>query len=152
MQKLSAMEITKLIKERIESFNGTISEHHEGEIVSVRDGIISIYGLINVAYHEMLELPGDLYGLVLSLEQDLVAAVVLGPYDRLAEGQKVRSTGRMLQTPVGEALLGRVVNALGCPIDGQGSIATHEFSPIEKESLMEGSLIALVKKKLHLNE
>ncbi len=131
-QKLQATEITKLIKERIENFEGNVTERTEGEIVSVRDGIIRIHGLLDVSYHEMLELPGNLYGLALNLEQDSVGAVVLGAYDHLAEGQKVRSTGRILQVPVGEALLGRVVDALGNPIDGKGPIETKEFSAIEK--------------------
>lgn len=131
-QKLNATEISKLIKERIENFDGNVSARNEGEIVSVRDGIIRIHGLQDVSYHEMLELPGNLYGLALNLEQDSVGAVVLGPYTHLAEGQKVRSTGRILEVPVGEALLGRVVDALGNPIDGRGPIETKTFSPIEK--------------------
>jgi F-type H+/Na+-transporting ATPase subunit alpha len=130
--KLSATEITKLIKERIENFEGDIKARNEGEIVSVRDGVIRIHGLLDVAYHEMLQLPGDVYAIALNLEQDSVGAVVLGPYDHLAEGQKVRSTGHILQVPVGDALLGRVVDALGNPIDGKGPIATKLFSPIEK--------------------
>ena len=131
-KKLSATEITKLIKERIENFDGNVSARNEGEIVSVRDGVVRIHGLLDVAYAEMLELPGNLYGVALNLEQDSVGAVVLGPYDQLAEGQKVRSTERTLEVPVGHALLGRVVDALGNPIDGKGPITAAEFSPIEK--------------------
>jgi F-type H+-transporting ATPase subunit alpha len=131
-QKLNATEISKIIKQRIEKFDAAITTRTEGEIVSVRDGIIRIYGLLDVAYHEMLELPGGGYAIALNLEQDSVGAVVLGPYTHLAEGQKVRSTGHILQVPVGEALLGRVVDALGQPIDGKGPINTQLFSPIEK--------------------
>lgn len=130
--KLSATEITKLIRERIENFDGDIKARTEGEIVSVRDGVIRIHGLIDVASHEMIQLPGDVYAIALNLEQDSVGAVVLGPYAHLAEGQKVRSTGNILQVPVGDALLGRVVDALGNPIDGKGPVETQLFSPIEK--------------------
>ena len=131
-KKLNATEITKLIKERIENFDGEVEARTEGEIVSVRDGVVRIHGLLDVAFSEMLELPGNLYGVALNLEQDSVGAVVLGPYNQLAEGQKVRSTQRTLEVPVGEALLGRVVDALGNPIDGKGPIDTKHFSPIEK--------------------
>lgn len=131
-QKLSASEITNLIKARIANFDTDVNTRNEGEIVSVRDGVIKIYGLIDVAYGEMLELPGDVYGIALNLEQDSVGAVVLGAYSHLAEGQKVRATKRILQVPVGEALLGRVVDALGNPIDGKGPIDTKLFAPIEK--------------------
>lgn len=130
--QLSASEISSLIKDKIANFKSAAEASNEGTIVSVRDGILRIYGLQKVAYGEMLELPGGGIGLALNLERDSVGAVVLGRADHLAEGQSVRCTGRILEVPVGEALLGRVVDALGNPIDGKGAITTKHRSPIEK--------------------
>lgn len=130
--QLSPAEISALIKQRIEKFDIAAEVRTEGTIVSLKDGIVRIYGLGDVMLGEMIALPGDSYGLALNLERDAVGAVVLGPYDHLAEGQIVRCTGRILEVPVGEALLGRVVNALGHPIDGIGPIDTEMTSPIEK--------------------
>lgn len=132
MTALSATEITNIIKERIANFDAGLEQRKEGTIVSVRDGVVRIHGLSDVAYHEMLELPDGSYGIALNLERDNVGAVVLGPSTRLAEGQKVKATGRILEVPVGEALLGRVVDALGNPIDGKGPIDTKLKSPVEK--------------------
>ncbi len=132
MTALSATEITHLIKERIAEFDTGVETRKEGTIVSVRDGVVRIHGLSDVASHEMLALPGNVYGIALNLERDNVGAVVLGPANHLAEGQKVKATGRILEVPVGEALLGRVVDALGNPIDGKGPIETKTYSPIEK--------------------
>lgn len=132
MTALSATEITNVIKERIEKFDAGIEMRKEGTIVSVRDGVVRIYGLSDVAYHEMLELPGGVYGIALNLERDNIGAVVLGSATHLAEGQKVKATGKILEVPVGEALLGRVVDALGNPIDGKGPIETKTFSTVEK--------------------
>lgn len=132
MTALSATEITNIIKERIANFDAGLETRKEGTIVSVRDGIVRIHGLSDVAYHEMLELPGGVYGIALNLERDNVGAVVLGPANHLAEGQKVKTTGKILEVPVGEALLGRVVDALGNPIDGKGPIETKTFSTVEK--------------------
>ncbi|HRE33392.1 MAG TPA: F0F1 ATP synthase subunit alpha, partial [Candidatus Berkiella sp.] len=103
-----------------------------GTIISVGDGIVRIFGLNDVMQGEMLKFPGDVYGMALNLERDSVGAVVLGPYEHLAEGGMVECTGRILEVPVGEALLGRVVDALGRPIDGKGDIDTNYSSPIEK--------------------
>ncbi len=125
-------EISEIIKQRIASFTPKVEVRNEGTILSVKDGIIRIYGLESAMQNEMLELPGETYGVVLNLERDSVGAVVLGDYKHLREGQTVRCTGRMLEVPVGEALLGRVVDALGQPIDGKGPINTSELSPIEK--------------------
>lgn len=130
--QLSSSEISDFIKQRIEQFNVNAEVRTEGTIVSVKDGIIRIYGLRDVMLGEMIELPGNSYGMALNLERDSIGAVVLGPYEHLAEGQTVKCTGRILEVPVGEALLGRVVNALGQPIDGRGPIATKTTSPIEK--------------------
>jgi F-type H+-transporting ATPase subunit alpha len=100
--------------------------------VSVTDGIVRVHGLADVAYGEMLEFPGNTFGLALNLEQDSVGAVVLGDYKHISEGTKVTTTGRILEVPVGEAMLGRVVNSLGVPVDGKGPINSTETSPIEK--------------------
>jgi len=125
-------EISELIKERIENFHTRAESATEGVILSIKDGIIRIHGLDGAMQHEMLALPGGVYGLVLNLERDSVGAVVLGEYKHLKEGEKVKCTGRMLEVPTGEALLGRVVNALGQPIDGKGAIKAEASSHIEK--------------------
>lgn len=132
MTQLAPSEISELIKQRIEKFDVGAQVRTEGTIVSIKDGIARIYGLGEVMLGEMIELPGGSFGLALNLERDSVGAVVLGAYDHLAEGQTVKCTGRILEVPVGEALLGRVVNALGHPIDGIGPIETEQTSPIEK--------------------
>lgn len=132
MQPLSPSEISELIKDRLEKFVPSTDMRTEGTIISVKDGIVRIYGLDNVMYYEMLEFPGGLYGMALNLERDSVGAVVLGPFDELEEGQTVKCTGRVLEVPVGEELLGRVVDALGNPIDGKGPINAKQYAPIEK--------------------
>src|SRR5436190_879441 len=132
MQQLSTSEINELIKERIQKFDVSAETRTEGSIVSLRDGIVRIYGLNDVMLGEMIEFSPQCYGLALNLERDSVGAVVLGDYDELSEGQTVKCTGRILEVPVGEALLGRVVNALGHPIDGRGSIETEKNAPIEQ--------------------
>ena len=130
--KLDTAEITQRIEACIKNFD-TVSENRtEGTILSVRDGIILAYGLSDVAYGEMIELPGEVFGLALNLERDSVGIVVLGSTEGMKEGDAVRCTGKILQVPVGEALLGRVVDALGNPIDGKGPVNTNAFSPIEK--------------------
>ena len=129
--QLAAAEISELIKQRIEKFDTSAEIRTEGTIVSIKDGIIRIYGLRDVMLGEMIELPGNSYGVALNLERDSVGAIVLGPYDHLTEGQTVKCTGRILEVPVGEALLGRVVDALGQPVDGKGPIANQSTAPIE---------------------
>ncbi len=129
---INPAEISELLKARIEKFTPLTEKRTEGTIVSLKDGIVRIHGLADVMQGEMLEFAGQVYGLALNLERDSVGAVVLGPYQNLAEGQTVRCTGRILEVPVGEALLGRVVDALGNPIDGKSPIQTKEFSPVEK--------------------
>lgn len=131
-QQLRPSEISELIKQRIEKFNIKPEIRTEGTIVSLKDGIVRIYGLNDVMYGEMIEFPGNTFGLAFNLERDSVGAVVLGPYEHLEEGQTARCTGRILEVPVGEALLGRVVDALGRPIDGKGAIKTEFTSPVEK--------------------
>lgn len=130
--QLSPSEISELIKQRIEKFDITAEIRTEGTIVSLKDGIVRIHGLADVMQGEMLEFADHTYGMALNLERDSVGAVVLGRTDNLAEGQIVKCTGRILEVPVGEALLGRVVDALGNPIDGKGPIATTQTSPVEK--------------------
>ena len=129
---LKASEISDLIKERIQRFESAAEARNVGTVIAVTDGIIRIHGLADVQYGEMLEFPGDTFGMALNLEQDSVGAVVLGDYKHISEGDTVKTTGRILEVPVGEALIGRVVDSLGRPIDGKGPIATTETAPIEK--------------------
>ncbi len=130
--QLNPSEISDLIKKKIENFDLSIEAHSEGTIVSITDGIVRIHGLDNALQGEMLEFPGNTYGMALNLERDSVGAVVLGAYQHLTEGDSVKCTGKILEVPVGEALLGRVVDSLGQPIDGKGPVDTDETSPIEK--------------------
>ena len=130
--QLSSSEISDLIKSRIESFDTRIEARTEGTVVSLTDGILRIHGLADAMQGEMIELPGDTYAMALNLERDSVGAVVLGAYGHLTEGDTAKCTGRILEVPIGEALLGRVVDALGMPIDGKGPIDAKETAPIEK--------------------
>lgn len=130
--QLKASEISELIKSRIEKFNVAPEVRTEGTIVNLKDGIVRLFGLGEAMFGEMIEFPDNTYGLAFNLERDSVGAVVLGPYEHLQEGMTARCTGRILEVPVGEALLGRVVDALGNPIDGKGAIDAAEMSPIEK--------------------
>lgn len=130
--QLNSTEIAELIKKRIEQFDVVSEARNEGTIVSVTDGIIRVQGLADVMQGEMIELPGSRYAIALNLERDSVGAVVMGPYADLKEGTKVKSTGRILEVPVGRSLLGRVVNTLGEPIDGKGAIDAEGFEPVEK--------------------
>jgi F-type H+-transporting ATPase subunit alpha len=125
-------EVSELIKQQIANFSVTATAKTEGVVLSVKDGIIRIHGLETAMQHEMIELPGNMIGVILNLEPDSVGAVVLGDYKHIREGDIVKCTGKMLQVPVGEGLLGRVVNALGHPIDGKGPIVTPHSAPIEK--------------------
>ncbi|MFA5241651.1 MAG: F0F1 ATP synthase subunit alpha [Sulfuricella sp.] len=130
--QLNPSEISDLIKSKIENFATAAEARNQGTVVSVTDGIVRIHGLSGVMQGEMLEFPGNTFGLALNLERDSVGAVVLGEYEHISEGDTVKCTGKILEVPVGEALIGRVVNSLGQPIDGKGPIATSETSPIEK--------------------
>jgi F-type H+-transporting ATPase subunit alpha len=129
---LKASEISALIKQRIESFEAKTEARDVGTIIALTDGICRIHGLADVQYGEMIEFPGGSFGLALNLEQDSVGAVVLGDYKHISEGDTVKTTGRILEVPVGEGLLGRVVDSLGKPIDGKGPIKAAGTSPIEK--------------------
>ncbi len=132
MQQLNPSEISDLIRERIKNFDAVAEARDTGTVVTVTDGIVRIHGLADAVQGEMLEFPGDTFGLALNLERDSVGAVVLGDYKHISEGDVVKTTGRILEVPVGEALLGRVVNSLGQPIDGKGPIDTPHTAPIEK--------------------
>jgi F-type H+/Na+-transporting ATPase subunit alpha len=129
---IKATEISDLIKQRIENFKSVTEARNVGTIVSVTDGICRIHGLADARYGEMLEFPGNTFGLALNLEQDSVGAVVLGDYKHLGEGDSVKTTNRILEVPVGPELLGRVVDALGQPLDGKGPINTKRSAPIER--------------------
>ncbi|EDM1368430.1 F0F1 ATP synthase subunit alpha [Salmonella enterica subsp. enterica serovar Montevideo] len=129
--QLNSTEISELIKQRIAQFNVVSEAHNEGTIVSVSDGVIRIHGLADCMQGEMISLPGNRYAIALNLERDSVGAVVMGPYADLAEGMKVKCTGRILEVPVGRGLLGRVVNTLGAPIDGKGPVDNDGFSAVE---------------------
>jgi F-type H+/Na+-transporting ATPase subunit alpha len=129
---IKATEISELIKQRIENFKSVTEARNVGSIVSVTDGITRIHGLADARYGEMLEFPGNTFGLALNLEQDSVGAVVLGEYKHLKEGDTVKTTGRILEVPVGPELLGRVVDALGAALDGKGPIKAARSAPIER--------------------
>ena len=130
--RINPTEISELIRARITDFDISSEARSEGSIVTLTDGIARIHGLADALQGEMLEFPGDTFGLALNLEQDSVGAVILGDYRHLAEGDTVKCTGRILEVPVGAGMLGRVVNALGRPIDGKGEITGTMPSPVEK--------------------
>jgi len=129
---IKASEISDLIKARIEKFQSATEARNVGTVVSVTDGIVRIHGLADARYGEMLEFVGNTFGLALNLEQDSVGAVVLGDYKHISEGSEVKTTGRILEVPVGPELLGRVVDALGTPIDGKGPVNAKMKSPLER--------------------
>jgi F-type H+/Na+-transporting ATPase subunit alpha len=132
MPQIKADEITKIIREQIENFDRGVTVTEVGSVVSVGDGVARIHGLDNVMAGEMLELPHDVTGLALNLEEDQVSAVLLGDYTKIEEGDVVKRTGRIVSVPVGDALIGRVVDALGQPVDDKGPIAATEFNPVER--------------------
>jgi len=125
-------EISSLIKQRIKDFDVPILSADVGIVTDVGDGIAHVYGLQNAQALELLEFKGGVPGVAFNLEEDSVGAIILGPYEEIREGDEVRTTGKIIQVPVGKALVGRVVNPLGEPIDGKGPIETKEFSPVEK--------------------
>lgn len=132
MQQLNPAEISDIIKQRIDNFDVASEAQNEGTVVSVTDGIIRIHGLADAMYGEMIEFDGGVYGMALNLEQDSVGAVILGDYQGIAEGQTCKCTGRILEVPVGPELQGRVVDALGNPIDGKGPVGATLTDAIEK--------------------
>ena len=132
MQQLNPSEISEIIKDRIDNLDVSAESRNEGTIVSVSDGIIRIHGLEDVMYGEMIEFDGGTFGMALNLERDSVGAVVLGDYQELAEGGRVRCTGKVLEVPVGPELEGRVIDALGNPIDGKGPVNAKLTDALEK--------------------
>ena len=129
---ISATEISDLIKKKIQGLDLETEARTEGTVVSLKDGIATIYGLSDAMQGEMIEFPGNTYGLALNLERDSVGVVIMGPYEHISEGDTAKCTQRILEVPVGRELLGRVVDALGNPIDGKGDIGCSETSPVEK--------------------
>ena len=130
--QLNPSEISELIKSRIQGLDGSAEVRNQGTVISVADGICRIHGLSDVMQGEMLEFPGNTFGLAMNLERDSVGSVILGDYEHISEGDTVKCTGRILEVPIGPELLGRVVNALGQPIDGKGAIDAKLSAPIEK--------------------
>ncbi|MBU6459424.1 MAG: F0F1 ATP synthase subunit alpha [Proteobacteria bacterium] len=130
--QLNPSEISELIKSKIQGLDTGLESTTQGTVVTNTDGIVRVHGLSNVMQGEMLEFPGGVFGLALNLERDSVGTVILGEYEGISEGDIVKCTGRILEVPVGESLIGRVVNSLGQPIDGKGPVLTELTSPIEK--------------------
>src|SRR5580693_8432085 len=132
MAQIKADEITKIIREQIENFDRSVTVSEVGSVISVGDGVARIHGLDNAMAGELLELPHEVAGLALNLEEDQVSAVLLGDYTKIQEGDVVKRTKRIMSVPVGDALVGRVVDALGNPTDGKGPILTDKYSAIER--------------------
>jgi len=130
--QLNPAEISDLIKNKIQGLDDKTETSTQGSVISVTDGICKVHGLSEAMQGEMLEFPGDTFGLALNLERDSVGAVILGDYEHISEGDTVKCTGRILEVPVGTELMGRVVNSLGQPIDGKGEIKTSKTAPIER--------------------
>src|SRR6266436_4879770 len=131
MAHIRADEITSILRQEIENYERAIDVSEVGSVISVGDGIARIHGLERVMAGELIEFPHGVSGIALNLEEDQVGAVLLGEYQEIKEGDEVRRTGQIMSVPVGEAMVGRVVNALGQPIDGKGPIATSDRSPLE---------------------
>ncbi|MBO8168508.1 MAG: F0F1 ATP synthase subunit alpha [Thermoanaerobacteraceae bacterium] len=124
-------EISSILQQQIERYQAEVEVSEVGTVIQVGDGIARVYGLEKAMAGELVEFPGGIYGMVLNLEEDNVGVVILGPYTQIKEGDEVKRTGRIVEVPVGEALIGRVINPLGQPIDGKGPIKTDQFRPIE---------------------
>ncbi len=134
MAQIQADEITRLLREEIENFESTVSVAETGSVISLGDGIARVHGLENVMYGELVEFPKGVTGLAMNLEEDQVGVVLFGDYEEIREGDEVRRTGRIMSVPVGEGLVGRVVNALGEPIDGKGPIDAAAHLPVERQA------------------
>jgi F-type H+-transporting ATPase subunit alpha len=132
MAQIKADEITKLIREQIENYESKITVDEVGTVLSLGDGIARIYGLDKVMAGELLSFPHGIAGIAMNLEEDQVGSVLLGDYTEVKEGDEVKRTGRIMSVPVGDAMIGRVVNALGQPIDDKGPIATEQYNPVER--------------------
>ena len=124
-------EISSILKQQIENYEAAVEVSEVGTVITVGDGIARIYGLENAMYNELLEFSNGVMGMVMNLEEDNIGCVILGPYTEIQEGDQVKRTGRIMEVPVGEALIGRVVNTLGQPLDGKGEIKTEEYRPVE---------------------
>src|SRR5258706_9692426 len=132
MASIKADEITKILRQEIANYDQSVAVDEVGTVISVGDGIARIYGLEKVMAGEMLEFPHDVFGIALNLEEDQVGAVLLGEYTAIQEGDTVKRTNTIMSVPVGEALIGRVVNPLGVPVDGKGPIGSKKRNPLEK--------------------
>ena len=132
MAQMNATEISKLIRDRIKNYESVVEVAEVGSIISLGDGIARLHGLEQVMAGELLEFPGGISGIAMNLEEDQVGSVLLGDYSLLTEGDQVRRTGRIMSIPVGDAMLGRIVNSLGQPLDGKGPIETTDYNPIER--------------------
>ena len=131
---LKPEEISSIIKQQIKNYENKVELTDTGSVLTVGDGIASVYGLEKAMSGELLEFPGEIYGMALNLEEEVVGAVILGDDSEIKEGDIVKRTGRIVEVPVGEALIGRVVNSLGQPIDGKGPIAYTKTRPVESEA------------------
>src|ERR1700734_3601016 len=132
MANIKADEVTKILREQIEDYQQKLAVEEVGTVISVGDGIARIHGLDKCMAGEMVEFPHDVFGIALNLEEDQVGAVLLGDYTEIKEGDTVKRTGKIMSVPVGEAMIARVVNALGQPIDDKGPLNTDKFNPLER--------------------
>src|SRR5919109_2808714 len=132
MEPIKANEINEIIRQQIENFESGVTVMEVGTVIKVGDGIAEVHGLEKVMAGELLEFPHDVRGLALNLEEDKVGVVLFGDYQTIREGDTVKRTGRIMEVPVGDAMVGRVVNALGQPIDGRGPLLTNHTNPIER--------------------
>jgi F-type H+-transporting ATPase subunit alpha len=132
MAQIHADEITNILRQEIENYEGAVNVQEVGAVISVGDGIAHIHGLDKVMAGELIEFPHDVAGIAMNLEEDQVGAVLLGDYTEIKEGDEVRRTRRIMSVPVGEGLIGRVVDALGVPIDGKGAIEAKQYNPVER--------------------
>ncbi|HEY7700631.1 MAG TPA: HAS-barrel domain-containing protein, partial [Vicinamibacteria bacterium] len=130
--EIKADEITKILREQIGGYEAGVDVSEVGTVVSAGDGIARIHGLEGVMYGELVELPNEVFGLALNLEEESVSLVLFGETTHIKEGDTAKRTGRILEVPVGDALVGRVVDALGRPVDGKGPVLTKEFYPVER--------------------
>ena len=134
VDRIRADEISQILKQNIESYTSQISVQEEGRVLSVGDGVARIYGLKNAMASELLKFSNSLYAMVFNLEEESVGAVLLGSDESVKEGSSVQRTGKVFEVPVGEALLGRVVDVLGRPLDGMGAVSSKEFRPVETKA------------------
>ena len=140
MANIKADEITQLLREQIENYQQTVAVEEVGSVISVGDGIARIHGLDNCMAGEMIEFPHGVFGIALNLEEDQVGAVLLGDYTEIVEGDTVKRTKRIMSVPVGDALIGRVVDPLGQPLDGKGPVTTDHRNPLERLGSLASSI------------